>query len=727
MCIGADELAAISDICTRLDGIPLAIELAAARCRALTPVQIAERLAGHLDMLSGGSRRALPRHRALEASIEWSHNLLGDDERALLHRLSVFAGGFDLVAAEAVGADECTNAWAVVELLTGLVDKSLVLQDTGGRYRLLETVRQFAEARLAAAGNAGPVRRVHAEHFRALAQAAEDSLYGNDIVATRRRLRVDMDNLRAAADFAIASGDADLALGLLVPIDLFWQGVVGEARDLLRRALLVPGGSVDLRMRGYAAAAEIECVCGAMEGLAQFAVAGLELVDEDTDPGVHGWLREQVGWVRFFGGEEGGGEAWAAGLELLRQADSPRMGYYVLDALWGVAFNQLAQGRTAEGLATLAESADWARTIDTFIGTGRSTGIEGTFRAVCGDLTGTRRLLTDSAAMLTECEDEMASWFVCAGVMVSGLAGEGDARDRLHELLGEARARNEGFAIAWGAWGLALLEARLDPPPADWSAAIDEAVAWMRGVGFLWGAPWAQALRAQHLAAAGKTDAARAEIASALSAVGATTRAELARGVVHLARARVALAAGEPAEAEEAAQFALATLTKTGLGLQAVEALELLAGLAAAGSPAEAVRMYAAAASTRTVLAFPPAPAESTRLDGGLDRARALLDPSAYESAWAEGAQLTLAEAATYAARGRGPRRRPSSGWHSLTPTELEVVDLVAAGLSNPQIAAKLFVSAETIKTHVGNLLAKLGAANRVELAAQAARRESAP
>lgn len=194
---------------------------------------------------------------------------------------------------------------------------------------------------------------------------------------------------------------------------------------------------------------------------------------------------------------------------------------------------------------------------------------------------------------------------------------------------------------------------------------------------------------------------------------------------MHLAKARVALAAGEPAEAEEAAQFALATLTKTGLRLQAVEALEFLAELAAAGSPAESVRMYAAAASTRASLAFPPAPAAAARLTSGLDGARVLLDPPAYDSAWAEGAQLTLAEAATYAARGRGPRRRPSSGWHSLTPTELEVVALVAAGLTNPQIAAKLFVSAETVKTHVGNLLAKLGAANRVELAAHAARRQS--
>jgi len=122
-------------------------------------------------------------------------------------------------------------------------------------------------------------------------------------------------------------------------------------------------------------------------------------------------------------------------------------------------------------------------------------------------------------------------------------------------------------------------------------------------------------------------------------------------------------------------------------------------------------------------LAYPPSPAEEARLTDSLERLRKLLAPDAMEAAWVEGSAMALADAAAYAARGRGPRRRPSTGWNSLTPTELSVVGLVAAGLRNPEIAAKLFVSPETVKTHVSNALAKLGVSNRTELAALAARR----
>ena len=172
---------AVAEVCRRLDGIPLALELAAARVRVLTPEQLAARLGDRFRLLTGGGRTALRRQQTLQATVDWSHDLLAEPERALFRRLAVFpggaAGGFPLEAAEAVGAGDPGDPVApdaVLDLLTGLVDKSLVLADAGGaeeRYRLLETLRQYAGERLLQAGEAAAVRDRHRDWCLALARA----------------------------------------------------------------------------------------------------------------------------------------------------------------------------------------------------------------------------------------------------------------------------------------------------------------------------------------------------------------------------------------------------------------------------------------------------------------------------------------------------------------------------------------------------------------------------
>jgi predicted ATPase len=185
----------VAQICARLDGIPLAIELAAARIGYLSPFQIAERLSDRFHLLASGSRTALPRHQALRSTIDWSYDLLPPAEQRLFDRLSVFAGGWTLEAAETV----CANAAAargaaadagsplaadVFELLGHLVDKSLVSVELGlggeRHYRLLDTLRQYAAERLQAAADAEAVRDRHAAYFGALAEAAEWGLQGAD-------------------------------------------------------------------------------------------------------------------------------------------------------------------------------------------------------------------------------------------------------------------------------------------------------------------------------------------------------------------------------------------------------------------------------------------------------------------------------------------------------------------------------------------------------------------
>jgi predicted ATPase/DNA-binding NarL/FixJ family response regulator len=232
---------AVAQVCYRLDGIPLAIELAAARTKVLSVEQISGRLEGSFGMLSSGGRTAMPHHRTLRATMEWSHGLLTEEERFLFRRLAVFAGGFMLEAAESVCAGEGLEE-EVLEVLSHLVDKSLVLveeQDGEMRYRLLETVRQYASEKLKEAGEEAEVRQCHAAYHLALAEVAEPGLKGARPVAWLERLEREHDNLRAALGWALESGEAELGLRLAGTLGGFWlvRGHLSEGRHWLEAAL----------------------------------------------------------------------------------------------------------------------------------------------------------------------------------------------------------------------------------------------------------------------------------------------------------------------------------------------------------------------------------------------------------------------------------------------------------------------------------------------------------
>ena len=174
-----DDRALVEEICRRLDGMPLAIELAAARVRALSVRQIVDSLHDRFRLLTGGARTAVRRQQTLRASVDWSHALLTEPEQVLFRRLAVFAGGFDLDAAQAVGASSEVETYQLMDHLSLLVDKSLVVADDTGagmRYRLLETVRQYAQEKLGESGEADVVRSRHRDHYTAIAAELESLL-----------------------------------------------------------------------------------------------------------------------------------------------------------------------------------------------------------------------------------------------------------------------------------------------------------------------------------------------------------------------------------------------------------------------------------------------------------------------------------------------------------------------------------------------------------------------
>ena len=232
-----DNADVVAEVCRRLDGLPLAIELAAARLRSLSVEQLAARLDDRFRLLTGGSRTAMPRHQTLRAVVAWSWDLLSPPERDFAERLAVFPAGFDLEAAERLAGD------AAFDLLTALVDKSLVQVVAGARYRMLETIREFCLEQLAEGGRVAAARAEHAEYYRDLAETAEPHLRGKEQLSWIARLDAERDNVIAALHFAADNGDADTAVRLAAAMGMFWtvRGNRAESVPWLRLALSAPG------------------------------------------------------------------------------------------------------------------------------------------------------------------------------------------------------------------------------------------------------------------------------------------------------------------------------------------------------------------------------------------------------------------------------------------------------------------------------------------------------
>jgi len=216
---------AVARLCDGLDGIPLAVELAAARTRVLTVEQILEKLEDPLRLLTTGSRTAAARHKTLRATLQWSYDLLGETERTLFRRFSVFVGGWDLEAAEAIGTGDAVETGLVLDLLSQLVDKSLVVaEETGGtlRYGMLEPIRQYALELLEEGCTVEATRRLHAAFYLALAEKARPHLRAAPQVEWLRRLERGNGNLRAALSWALSADETVMAARLGWALYMFW-------------------------------------------------------------------------------------------------------------------------------------------------------------------------------------------------------------------------------------------------------------------------------------------------------------------------------------------------------------------------------------------------------------------------------------------------------------------------------------------------------------------------
>ena len=715
----------VAEICTGLDGLPLAIELAAARVRMLSVEQIASGLSDRFRLLTGGPRTALPRLKTLRASVDWSHELLSDQEQALLRRVAVFAGGFTLAAAEDVCAGEGIERDETLGLLASLVDQSLVIADererSGVRYRLLETVRQYGLERLADAGEDETVRARHRDHFLALSEAAGPHLETGRQLESLEILDPEAANLAAAIDCALGSEPA-LPVRFCAALYRWWcaRGRFAEAELAHSRSLEVCGDREPaVRARAFHSRAYIAIWVGEFQAAEAHATEALALAEEVGDQGTAARARVDLGNALQFLKPRAGRAELTRAAELARTVGDD---WALVAAKQATAFTYLYEGEHAEVGRANEEVAGLAERLGDPLQVARRWMYVAIPAQFDGRFAEAREALERLRAAVAATGEPVHE---ATGDAFMGLveAWQGEPGRPLARLPGRLeRTLRLGAGIAVPSLLLAIAFAELAAGrPEQARDRLEGLVALIEGRDAAI-TTWALCLlaEAQRLRADEATDDSALRAQASVGRLGSrllATRAALTLG-------RLAAARGDWSDAQQHALAHLDACVDGGHATYVPGCLDALAEVAAGlGADEDAVRLFAAAERARAEIGIVRVPPEERHWANIEAELREALGDDAYEAAQAQGAELTTEDALEWARRARGPRRRPPGGWDSLTPTEARVVELVAEGLTNPQIAERMFISKETVKTHLSRIFRRLEVRSRGELTARAVER----
>lgn len=611
---------AVAEICTRLDGLPLAIELAAARVKLLPPETMLARLEHTLPLLTGGWLDMPARQRTLRSTLRWSHELLDEGEQRLFRRLSVFAGGSTLQAAEAVCDTVDYPLPGALEKLEGLIDKSMLRReeevDTDKpRFAMLETIQEYASERLKSSGEEEAIRRAHAGYFRALAEEADPKLTTAEQVAWLGRLEVDHNNLRAALRHLVDRGEAEEALRLAGALWRFWylRGHLTEGRRWLEETLSPSrGASAALRAK---------------------ALGGL---------GYLSWSQGDFGQAKALFEES---------LALSRREGERREAAAALNGLGRVA--SYARGDHATARTFYEEALTIHRDLDDKWGVAKSLYFSGVAAAFQEDHAAAHPLLEEALEAFREVGDR------------------------------------EGIADSVGVMGMMALS-RGDHEEAR--SLVEEARTIMESL----------------------ED--RPGIIKALCVLG-----------------DISLNQGKPGAAHDLYERALAILKDLEDEWWIAWCLEGVAGVAAVqGQPARAARLFGAAQALRDETGSPRPPAYRRYYEHNLAAAKDLLDEAAFAEAWEEGRAMTSGQAIEHALErpavpevpeSAALEKIPSTDPAGLTDREVEVLRLVSQGLTDGQVAERLYISHRTVSNHLRSIYDKLDVPSRAAAAKEAVER----
>ncbi|MFQ5654645.1 MAG: tetratricopeptide repeat protein [Planctomycetota bacterium] len=635
-----ENVSAVVEICRRLDGIPLALELAAARVKAMTPDDIAARLGDRFRLLTGGSKAVQPRQQTLRALIDWSYDHLDEPERALLRRLSLFAGGWTLEAAEAVcadaddgadaSADDGIEPWQVLELLARLVEKSMVEVDLEcgeragrTRYRFLETVRQYARERLLEEGDVLRLRERHLRYFLRLAEEASPHLDGPEQATWLPRLEVEFPDLRAALHGALDEGsDANLGLRLATTLGRFWEvcGHWSEGRDLFLRLLARPAN-------------------GERDLLRSRALNGAGILSQHLGeyPKARSILEESLAISR----------------EL---AHSVRI---------ATCLNNL--GNTALEQGALERARDlYEESLAEHRGGGEAGGVAlalnnlGGGEEQRGDYAKASKHHEESLRIRRELGDrrEIATSLRCLGVALGDHGEQERARPLFEESLTIFRELGDQHGIAWCLSGLGLLaEEQQDFERAR--SLYEESLEIMRKLGGQRGI--AASLVGLGSVSTGQGDeaAASAFYEEALSIDRRTGNRMLeASRLAGLGALAVQQGAWKEARARFEESLAIRREIEDLLGIsKSLNSFSML--MAAQGRARQAAVLLAAAVRLREEINVPISPPQQRDIDTEMAASRAALGEKDFEAAWAEGRALSMEEAIGLALEELGPADGP--------------------------------------------------------------------
>ena len=585
---------AVARVCERLDGIPLAIELAAARCRVLTPAQVSSRLDDCFLLLTRGSRVALPRQRTLRATMDWSHELLSGEEQALFRRISTFAGGFTLEAAETVCAEGGLEGDEILELLSRLVDKSLVFVGRRGddaRYRMLETVSQYSSGKLGESGEEGAVRDRHAGFFLWLAEKAEPALAGSEQKEWLDRLDAEMSNLRVAMMWLLETGETEASLRLSSALWEFChsRGHYEEGRAWLGRAISRDGAPPPLRAR-------------ALTGAGVLALLQCEYTEAS--------------------------ELLEKSLALYRELADKRGSAEVTEILGGLAREQ---GDYEQAVALHEESLALSRELGDERGIASSLDYLGFVAWLRGDYDRASELCKEALSMHR---------------------AEGDTSGILSSLinLGSAALYSEDYGRA--------------------EAMLEESLTLSKVGGYREGVGWA------------------------LNQLGV-----------------VAYRRGDLERSERLLRESLAVHKDLGDMWRVASVLEALAETAGTREHFErSARLFGAADVLRETIGAPVPPCERPEYDRVSDSVRARMGDEAFSRTRAQGRGMTLEAAVS---RALEPDISPVTTSTVLSTREAEVLSLVAEGLTDQEVAQRLYLSPRTVGQHLRSVYRKLGVTSR--------------
>lgn len=723
--VSETNIGRVNEICRRLDGIPLAIELAAARVEMLSLDEIVDGLEDRFALLTRGARTAMQRQRTLRASMDWSHALLTENEQIVFRRLATFSGTFDITAAEAVAAGaEFNQPYQVFDLMTLLVSKSLVTTDGDPdrtRYRLLETTRQYAAEKLGESGEANAVYMRHRDHYATLAVAMdtpEHSAHAHLI----DQARTEIDNLRAAFAWSREVGDTAGALQLASTLQPYWFGS-GDLHEGLTwfDSVLAAGTAKDLALPTGMFA----------RGLANKVMLSTLL----------GWSQHSAAEIAAEGQKA---------LALAREVGDPRVLASALTACGCChSYNSKAARCCFAEAIKLAHSVDDKWTLSQI----RYWELVGAY------ISGNPNRIRTAANTAQDLAEAIGNRFVarqCRLWLCVAMFWQGDlpaATTQLRGVVADADSAEDVITRIFGLYGQAWMLAHLDARAA--LAAAEAAIESAAELGEMYQGLSYAAMTYAALAhgdveaatQAGRASFARLNVRRDLSAthnvlmaqlalaqgdliaarryadiaVGATTGWHLSAALT--ARARIAVEQVEPGQARDDVHAALACSTNIQAHFGISDGMELLASLLGkAGNHQEAGRLFGAASKLRHRTGEVRFKVWDQQYAASMAELCDAMGSDNFDAALAEGAAMSTEEAIAYAQRGRGKRKRPDSGWESLTPAERNVVKLVTEGLEAKDIAARLFISVRTVQTHLGRIYAKLGLNSRFQLVQEAAR-----